>query len=190
MLARIVALSLLLIASSGLVAEAVEISTEYSHGRFKDREAEVDPDGVVYGLPFGSSKAEVTAALGQPRGVIAISEVKEALLYGRSHFFVFHRGKLRELIVQGHAVDWTIAKRFEDHPFFDRRKWRILPGIEKDMDFGQVMDVLELQDVEPDYRYTLAGPNSSTTLFFSGWQDQSGPESFRLSGFFITMYQD
>jgi hypothetical protein len=59
--------------------------------------------------------AQVLDALGVPNGVIVISDTRKALLYGKSHMFVFRGGKFRELRTR--APGRVQADRFVDDEF-------------------------------------------------------------------------
>ncbi len=188
MRAVLLAILLVLAGLSAAWAGTLELNPRYEPKRFQDRDTTVDPDTSVYGIGFGSTEAEVLAAFGEPQGIIVINDAKKTLLYGQSHLFTFRNGRLKELIVNDHILDWTLSKQMEEHRFFDRGKWTVKPGFRKDMTFAEVRTLLGRPDAVPDHRYVFDGERSSITLRFSRWHGQSGPEAYRLNGFSIVHY--
>lgn len=184
------ALVLAVVSLQPACAGSVELDPQYQPSLFRDRVTTIDPDKSVYGVTFGSTEAEVMAEFGEPNGVFVINDVKRAMLYGRSHLFIFRKDKLRELTVSDYALTWTVANQMEDHPFFDRGKWVIAPGFRKEMNFAEVRNLLQKPDAEPDHRYSFEGERSLITLQFSSWQGKSGPESYRIHGFTVVHYGD
>jgi hypothetical protein len=166
----------------------VELNPEFSVERFKDRDTTIDPDASVYGVKFGSTESEVMAAFGDPTGVIVISDTKKGFLYGKSHLFIFRKGKLKQLTVSSSILDWTVSQQMDGHPFFDRNMWSITPSIRNEMSFGEVMKALDKPEVAPEYRHVIDGELSSTTLQFAGWRGDSGAQEFKLHGFSIVYY--
>ena len=163
-------------------------SPNYNPGHFKAIDRTIDPDGDVYGLPFGSEEKDIVAAFGEPTGVVVLTETRKGYLYGKSHLFVYRNGKLRELFIRDEILDWDVSKQMEDHSFFDSGQWVLGPGIKRSMKFDEVMDALERPQASPDYRYSIDGERSATKLRFSRHSGASGGESYVLHGIAITYY--
>ena len=182
----------LLVAALGVVpiagCHATELSGDYEASRFADRDPRIDPDESVYGVPFGSSVDEVQAEFGAPRGAIIISPAKRALIYGRSHLFVFVQDKLRELVVDAHVVHWLVANEIDTHPFFDGDGWSLGPGLRNRMTFTEVLEALEWTGRSPGHELRYDSARSSTTLRFASRQGLAGPDSYFLYWFAIKNY--
>jgi len=148
-------------------AETVTLNHEYSPKKFRSLDRKINPDVSVYGLKFGSSEESVRETFGDPQGVILINDTRKALLYGQTHLLVFRNDKLVELRVSKHGiVDFELAKRMDEHPFFDRKTWVLGPGLRSGMAFGEVQKALKKPNEKPNYRYVVEGPSSTTTLQF------------------------
>lgn len=181
---------LLLIFSSTTAAGAasIELEPEYHPKLFAERSRKINADESVYGVKFGSTEAVVLKAFGDPSGVIIINDSKKGFLYGHSHLLIFRKGRLRELVVKDHLLDWQLSQQMEDHPFFDSRAWTLEPGIRSRMTFSEVREALSAPQAPPDYTWIASGQASSTTFYFSSVHGQEGPEAYHLSGFWITHY--
>lgn len=185
----LVLLSLAIIAATPAVADTVTLEQRYKPSKFRDLDRRIDPNAAVYGLPFGSSEEQTRATFGAPRGVILLNEGYKLYLYGKSHFFVFRRGKFIELNVDRHAAyQFDGAGRMERHPFFDGDRWEIIPGLRIGMTFDQVRKVLKKPDMAPDYTLVVDGENSTMTLKFTGTYGATDADSYKFSGFSILYY--
>jgi hypothetical protein len=121
-----------------------------------------------------------------PNGVLVLSDTKKAYLYGKTHIFILRNGKLREVKVGDHIIDWDVSQQMDGHPFFDSGKWSIKPGITNGMSFDDMKKTLNKPTAMPDYRYSFDTNNSSVILNFSGYGGGPGrSEGYRLSGFTI-----
>ena len=187
---RLNLLFLALLVPLSAAADALDLKPRYNHALFANRERTIDPDGSVYGVKFGASEKEVLEAFGTPNGVIAISETRKALLYGRSHLFVFRGGLLRELRVSEHNFHWELVKQMDGNPFFDRSDWVLKPGIRNGMDFEEVKKALNRPTAVPHYQFSYDSKHAAVTLNFSSFSSGPGakPEGYRLLGFSILSY--
>ena len=183
-------LVVLLGSPAGAGSDRFDWSPRYDPQQFKGVDRTIDPDGHIYGLPFGALESELVATFGEPMGVIVISDNRKGYLYGRSHMFVLHNGKLRELIIRENILDWQVAEQIAGHPFFDGGRWTLQPGIESGMDFASVATTLGAPHVDPDYRHAFDGESSQTELLFSSQRDSTGVMSFELYGVSVTHYGD
>lgn len=177
---------------AGIANDAINLNPRYNHALYAGRERVVDPDGSVYGVKFGATERQVLDAFGTPNGVVAISDTRKAVLYGKSHLFVFRSGKLRELRVNEHVFHWELAKQMDGNPFFDRSDWVIKPGLRNGMDFEEVRQLLGRPNAVPSYQFTYDSKQASVTLTFSSFSSGPGakPEGYRLHGFTIVSYGD
>ena len=187
----IIVLLLILISANVVIAnDAVNLDPQYNHAMFAARDRIIDPDGSIYGMKFGATEKQILEAFGVPNGVIVISDTKKALLYGKTHIFVLRGGKLHELRVSDHLIDWELTKQMDGNPFFDRSDWVLKPGVKKDMDFEDVKKTLGRPSTGPTYQFTYDSKEASVTLGFPsiGSGPNSKPETFRLSSFSILSY--
>lgn len=172
-----------------IASDAINLNPQYNHTKFAARDRTINPDGSIYGVKFGATEKQLLEAFGVPNGVIAISETRKALLYGKSHLFVLRGGKFREVRVGDHLIDWELAKQMEGNPFFDRSDWVLSPGLKKSMDFNDVQKVLGHSKAEPSYHLTYDSKEASVTLNFSSVSGPDAkPEGYHLSSFSILSY--
>jgi len=172
-----------------IASDAINLNPQYNHAKFAARDRTIDPDGSIYGVKFGATEKQILEAFGVPNGVIAISDSRKAFLYGKSHLFALRGGKLRELRVGDHLIDWELAKQMEGNPFFDRSDWVLSPGLKKGMDFNDVQKVLGRSKAEPTYQLTYDSKEGSVTLNFSSVSGPDAkPEGYHLSSFSILSY--
>ncbi len=180
----------LLIMLFGLITPAASDTTiggEYVPSRHKDRSRTIDPDSGVYGIPFGATEEELVNDLGNPSGIVHITSNRRALLYGKSHFFVFRNGAFRELMISDHLVDWRLAQKMDGQPFFDTEAWTLAPGIASGMSFEEVRKILGRPNAIPTYRLDFDGDRSLVQLRFAsrGGPDSSGPKTYSLNSLHI-----
>jgi hypothetical protein len=175
-------------ATSALAVEGIDLQPRYDPARFSKLDRTIDPDGLIYGLRFGSTEKQVLDAFGVPNGVIAISETRKALLYGKSHLFVFRGGKLRELRIGEHVINWEVARQMDGNPFFDRGDWVVKPGIRNGMSFEEVQKALARPGVAPDHRYSYDTKEASVSLSFSSYSQPGRPVEYRLIGLSIMSF--
>jgi len=144
---------------------------------------EVDPDGEMHGVKFGATEAQVRARLGAPTGTFQITETRNALFYGKSHAFVFRKGRFTELMITSHLVDWELTQYMEDHPVFNEHRWTLKPGIENDMNFGDVANKVGKPNARPDHRLNYETTGASVELTFSSNVSKEGsPDQYQLMG--------
>jgi hypothetical protein len=106
------------------------------------RGLEIDPDVSIYGVPFDGSEDEFMKVHGSPDGYVRLSDAHTALLYGRSHAFVFERGKLVGVRIAGRILDWNLVNELQDVSPFDDRNWRLKGGIFTGMKRSEVRAIL------------------------------------------------
>ena len=168
--------------------DAINLEPRYDPAKFSARERLVDPDGSIYGVKFGASEKQLLEAFGTPNGVIVISEAKKAFLYGRSHLFILRNGRLRELRVGDHILNWGLSQQMDGNPFFDRGDWQLVPGIRNNMSFEEVQKIINRPNAVPSYSFSYDTKQASVTLNFAGHSRSSGAESFRLHSFSILSF--
>jgi len=166
----------------------MNLEPEFNPKLFKGRTKDIIPDQSVYGVSFGSTEEDILEQFGVPNGIIVISESKKALLYGSSHLFILKKGKLRELRLSEHVIDWQVSRQMDEHPFFDTATWVVSPGLRKGMNFSEIREVLSKPNAKPNHQFKLEGDSSITTLNFSSSYGMDGPENYSLHGLTIINY--
>ena len=146
----------------------------------------IDPDRGAYGVPFGSTEKQLIEKLGAPSGTIQLSSTRRALIYGKSHAFLFRKGSFRTFIFSQDVLDYRVSGGMEPHPTIDSVSWVLGPGIKNGMNYAQVAKALRRTDAQGDYDLNYETTNARVQLQFSGRQGGRGdPESFTLHGFVI-----
>ena len=176
------------ITSVAWATEGINLQPRYDPARYGKLDRTIDPDGLVYGLKFGASEKQVLDALGVPNGVIAVSDTRKALLYGKSHLFVFRRGKFRELRIGEHVINWELARQMDGNPFFDRDDWVVKPGIRNGMSFEEVQKLLGRPGAVPDHKFSYDTKETSVSLSFASYSHSGREAGYRLIGLSITSF--
>jgi hypothetical protein len=174
--------------TAAAATEGIDLQPRYDPARYSKLDRTIDPDGLVYGFKFGATEKEVLDALGVPNGVIAISDTRKALLYGKSHLFIFRGGKFRELRIGEHVINWELARQMDGNPFFDRGDWVVKPGIRNGMSFEEVQKVLNRPGAAPDYKFSYDTKETSVSLSFSSYTRPGGPGEYKLMGLSIMSF--
>jgi hypothetical protein len=169
-------------------SDGIDLHPQYDPARYSKLDRTIDPDGLVYGLKFGATEKQVLDVLGVPNGVIVISDTRKALLYGKSHLFIFRSGKLRELQIGELAINWKLARQMDGNPFFDRGDWVVKPGIRNGMSFEEMQKVLARPGAAPDYKFSYDTKETSVSLSFSSYAPSGRPVEYRLIGVSITSF--
>ena len=190
MLRRSILLFVLLagFACAAAAADALDLKPSYEPGRYAKLDRSIDPDGLIYGLKFGATEKQVLEALGTPNGVIVISDTRKALLYGKSHLFVFRGGKFRELRIGEHMIHWDLTQQMDGNPFFDRGEWVVQPGIRSGMSFAEVQKLLGRHGAVPTHNYTFDTRESAVTLNFASYSRGGREDGYRLHSVTITSF--
>ena len=167
-------------ASAALATDGIDLKPRYDPARYSKLDRTIDPDGLVYGLKFGATEKQVLDALGVPNGVIVISDTRKALLFGKSHLFVFRGGKFRELRIGEHVINWEVGRQMDGNPFFDRGDWVVKPGIRNGMRFEEVQKVLGRHGSVPDHRFSFDTKEASVSLNFSSYSQPGREVEYKL----------
>jgi hypothetical protein len=159
--------------------------SEFNPLLFKQATWRIDPDSSVYGLPFGATIDSLVARFGRPNGVVRIDDIRTGYIYGHTHLFVMKSGALREVYLGLQVLDWTIAKKMEQHPFFDNGDWTVKPGIRANMRFEEVATLLGNRIGSPDYEKSFTTNQALVRLRFSS---ADNGKTFTLSSVMIRHY--
>jgi membrane-associated protease RseP (regulator of RpoE activity) len=153
---------------------------------------QIDPDKSIYGIPFGTTEDEFIARNGKPTGYVRLSGAETAMIYGKSHAFIFEGGSLVGIRITHSIVDWKLSNAYAPSPF-DGINWQLANGIESEMSLTQVRKILgdklstkrypqyyymtEKAQVELDFsRYTSAGEGDDAHRVYGILVKQGAPE--------------
>lgn len=102
----------------------------------------IDPGKHAYGVPWGATEDEFINIEGQPNGYLKLTKSKTAMLYGRSHAFIFVEGKLEEIRITSQIIDWKLANQVSDN--FKRRdsNWKLANGVHAEMNEKRLKELL------------------------------------------------
>lgn len=186
-----------LIAAIPLTASAgpLELRPDHTVDRWDGREAVIDPDFGLYGVPFGSSRAEVIAAFGDPRGVVAMKDARTAFMYGCTHLLIFESDRLTELVIEERLIQECVGTRTDRFPVFDGR-WTLKHGVYKNMPEQDVVARLKEVgisiDTDHSFKTEFKSKHSTITLRFGGWasSDSDEPYVFGLAGLRLIYHGD
>src|SRR5262249_41501270 len=69
----------------------------------------IDPDKSIYGIPFGTREDDFIARHGKPTGYMRLGGAETALVYGKSHAFLFKSGSLVGIRITHYIMDWKLS---------------------------------------------------------------------------------
>jgi hypothetical protein len=178
-------LSLLALACATFGAD--DIRSKITDGKAKDNLASrIDPDKSIYGIPFGTTEEEFISMHGKPAGYVRLSGIETAMIYGKSHAFVFAEGKLVGLRIANNIVDWKLSNNSGPSPF-DGIEWQLSNGIEKEMNLAHVKKILgDKLSTKRYQQYYYMTDKAQVELDFSHYTSQGdGDEAYKVYGIFL-----
>lgn len=176
------------VSTVALATDGINLQPRYDPARYSKLDRTIDPDELVYGLRFGATENQVLDALGIPNGVIIISDTRKALLYGKSHLFVFRGGRFRELRIGEHVISWEIGRQMDGNPFFDRNDWVVKPGIKNGMSFEEIQKLLGRPAAIPDHKFSYDTKETSVSLSFASYSHAGRDAGYKLIGLSIMSF--
>jgi hypothetical protein len=102
----------------------------------------IDPDFGIYGMPYGTTEDEFIAKFGMPVGYLRLSASETAMLYGKSHAFLFNGNGLVGVRITDSLLDWKTSSAVTAQSPFDRQRWRLNNGIGPDATLAEVEQIL------------------------------------------------
>ena len=103
----------------------------------------IDPDKSIFGMPLGTSEDEFIQKNGKPTGYVRLMGDETAMLYGKSHAFLFKDGKLAGILVTHNTMDWELSKSIGQYRSFpDHSDWQLSNGLKPDMTLAAVRKIL------------------------------------------------
>jgi hypothetical protein len=182
----IIFVALLTFASASFGADDVR-SKVYEGKKQKQLTTRIDPDKSIYGIPFGTTEDKFIAAHGKPMGYLRLSAAETAMLYGKTHAFIFDSGKLAGVRISDNILDWKLSSSQVESGPFDGIGWKLSNGIEKEMSLKDVKKILgdKLSKKEFHEHYYLTD-RARVELDFSHYVDRGeNDEAYRLFGIFV-----
>jgi hypothetical protein len=147
----------------------------------------IDPDQGIFGIPFGTGEDQFIARYGRPDGYLRLSETESAMLYGRSHLFLFADGKLNGVRIARHSVlDWKISELMQDNSRFGRLRWKLNNGIALETSLAEIRKILGPALVRERYQNYYTTRHARVDLDFSHYTNEGEKdEAYKLHGILI-----
>jgi len=147
---------------------------------------QIDPDKSIYGIPFGTTEDEFIARNGKPIGYVRLSGAETAMIYGKSHAFIFEGGSLVGIRITHSIVDWKLSNASAPSPF-DGITWQLANGIESEMSLTQVKKILGDKLSTKRYRqYYYMTEKAQVELDFSHYTSGGeGDDAHRVYGILV-----
>ena len=183
---KIITLAILLTVVSSVFG-ADDIRSKVADGKDeKELTRRIDPDESIYGIPFGTKEAEFIARHGKPTGYVRLSGAETAMVYGKSHAFIFKSGSLVGIRITHNIMDWKLSNVSAPSPF-DSINWQLSNGIETEMSLAQVRKILGDKLSTKRYRqYYYMTQKAQVELDFSHHASEGdSDEAHRVYGIFL-----
>jgi hypothetical protein len=147
----------------------------------------IDTDKSIYDVPFGTTEDKFIQVHGKPMGYVRLSAAETTMIYGKSHAFMFEDGKLVGVRISDYILDWKLTDASQITSPFDRFRWRLSNGIEKDMTLKEAKKILgDTLVTTPYYQYRYMTDRARVELDFAHHQDNGdGDDAYSLCGIFV-----
>lgn len=150
----------------------------------------IDPDKSVYGAQWGSGEDEFINTFGYPTGYIRLNGAETAMIYGRSHAFIFTASKLSGVRIYNSSVlDWKLSQALLTLTPFDGMKWQLSNGIRREMNLADVKKILgnSLRDDHPGrYQIYFNSDKARIEIDFSHVTNEGEKdEAYKVFGIYI-----
>ena len=149
----------------------------------------IDPDKSIYGIPFGTTEDEFIGTHGKPMGYLRLNGAETAMIYGKSHAFIFESGKLVGVRINHHILDWKLSANLSDSSPFEGIRWQLSNGIENEMSLTDVRKNLGDKLLKKDFhqQYFLTD-KARVELDFSHYTDRGdNDDAYRLFGIYLRL---
>jgi hypothetical protein len=183
---RIITLAILLTVVSSVFG-ADDIRSKVADGKDeKQLTRRIDPDESIYGIPFGTREDEFIARHGKPTGYVRLSGAETAMVYGKSHAFIFKSGSLVGIRITHNIMDWKLSNASAPSPF-NGINWQLSNGIETEMSLAQVRKILGDKLSTKRYRqYYYMTEKAQVELDFSHHTSEGdSDDAYRVFGIFL-----
>jgi hypothetical protein len=98
--------------------------------------------GSIYGIPLGTAEEKFKKNYGEPTGRLRLANNETALIYGRSHAFVFVHNKLAGICISDFMLNWRMSKGALEPTVFDGIQWQLSNGIISGLTSGDVKKIV------------------------------------------------
>jgi hypothetical protein len=183
----IILVTLLMTFTSGALA-ADDVRSKVSAARSEKKlSTRIDPDKSIYGIPFGTTEERFIAAHGKPMGYLRLNGAETAMLYGKSHAFIFESGKLVGVRINHHILDWKLSANLSESSPFDGIMWQLSNGIETEMSLKDVKKILGEKLLKKDFhQHYYVTDKARIELDFSHYTNKGdSDEAYQVFGIFL-----
>lgn len=142
-------------------------------------------DENVFGVPWDADQDTLSKTLGEPNGSFTISKYKELVFYGKSHSFLFVRGKLKTYFLDERSHHALQKEAVAMNQEFDVGTITLNGKEVIGKTFSEVESHLGVELGDPDYRAEIITDLSTVELSFTSSRFNGGTPSFRLTGFTV-----
>lgn len=137
---------------------SLQPNADIAFDQFSKRDKVITPGLMVYGVPWTASIDDFKREFGPPTGMFSVRNDAVALIYGRSHVFLFEKGELREVSIDRRLFNYVLEPHVLPHPFFDAQDSVIAPGLKLGMTPAEIMKLLP-------GKFSPPGDHDNSSLF-------------------------
>lgn len=146
----------------------------------------IDPDSGIYGIAYGTTEDEFISKFGNPNGYLRLSPGTTAMIYGKSHAFLFSGNKLTGVRITDLIFDWKLGLDTAGHGPFDTIRWRINNGITKGMNLAEVKRILGENPPGDKYSTYYETTSSRVELEFAHYTDGGDTDkAYEVNGLLV-----
>ena len=173
-------------ASADDIRDKVQPAGEPSAG-----EAVIDTQGIVFGVPFGTSEDGMIQKFGPPAGYLRLDAHRTALLYGQSYLLLCYDGSLDGLRINRSAVDGQLSRWITESAPFLSQGWRLSNGLRPEMSLKAVKEIVKAEPAERKYRLDFSSDACKIQLSFSHFTNEGeGDEAYKINGLLMARTQE
>ena len=146
----------------------------------------IDPDKSIYGVQWGSSEDDFISRVGSPTGYVRLNGSDTAMLYGKSHAFIFTASKLSGLRISMTMLDWKLSQALLTLTAFDGIRWQLSNGLRAEMNLAEVKKILGERLKTDRFQCFFNSDKVRVELdFYRLSTEGEKDEAYRLSGVYI-----
>lgn len=146
----------------------------------------IDPDKSIYGAQWGSSEDEFISRFGNPTGYIRLNGAETAMLYGKSHAFIFTASKLSGVRINMTVLDWKLSQAILTLTPFDGIRWQLSNGIRREMNLADAKKILGESLKTDRYQRFFNSDKARVEIDFSHYTNEGEKdEAYKVSGIYI-----
>ena len=154
-------------------------------------ESVIDTQGIVYGVPFGTTEDGVIQKFGKPSGYLRLDAHRTALLYGKSYLLLCYDGNLDGIVIDPSVLNWAVSGWAKETAPFIYDDWRLSNGIKSGMNLKQVEVIVKAEPATTQDQLTFSTEQCLVRFGFSHWPDRGdGDETYTIYSFLMTRTHD